>query len=574
MTIYQNNIAGSGFLQGATGAPGPAANTYIQEYEYIATQGQSTFTGNDRYGNPLSYVANTIFVALNGSLLNELEEYSAINGSSITLNQSAAANDELIVYTFPPFNVANTYTQSQANTIFLKLTGGTISGNVNFANGSNFTVPVGNTTQRPTATAGLIRYNTDLNTLESANATAWANVGSGSASSGGGLSWQAVQNTNFIAVAGNGYLVNTAIANVTVTLPSSPAFGQQIQFIDYARTFASNNCIINPNGNKIQGATGNVSLTTSGESVAIIYIDSTQGWITYSGFSANPIGSYTTSYLVVSGGGGGGGAGGGGGGGLLTGTYIVTPGSAYTVTVGGAGAGAPGGTGTVGTNGTTSSISGYSISTSGGGGGGSYNGASAAPGNSGGSGGGGGFGSSSGGGAGTNGQGYSGGNGATVATPYHSGGGGGAAGVGGNAVNQSSSGNGGPGASSTITGGTLYWAGGGGGGAQGGGSAGNGGIGGGGGGAQAGGGTTIGSGGGSALNTGAAGTTGATGGSGGVNTGGGGGGQAISVGTGGNGGSGIVIISYSGAQRATGGTISNAGGSTIHTFTGSGTFVA
>jgi hypothetical protein len=38
------------------------------------------------------------------------------------------------------------------------------------------------------------------------------------------------------------------------------------------------------------------------------------------------------------------------------------------------------------------------------------------------------------------------------------------------------------------------------------------------------------------------------------------------------GGSGIVIVRYSGAQQATGGTITSSGGFTIHTFTSSGTF--
>ena len=33
-------------------------------------------------------------------------------------------------------------------------------------------VPTGTTAQRPSATAGYIRYNTDLNSLESANGTA------------------------------------------------------------------------------------------------------------------------------------------------------------------------------------------------------------------------------------------------------------------------------------------------------------------------------------------------------------------------------------------------------------------
>jgi len=52
--------------------------------------------------------------------------------------------------------------------------------------GNAMMVPVGNTALRPHSTAGMIRYNTDLNTLESANGVAWANVGSGSGSTGGG----------------------------------------------------------------------------------------------------------------------------------------------------------------------------------------------------------------------------------------------------------------------------------------------------------------------------------------------------------------------------------------------------
>jgi hypothetical protein len=57
---------------------------------------------------------------------------------------------------------------------------------VGSANGTGaLIVPSGTTAQRPgSTTAGYIRFNTTLNTLESANGTAWANVGSGSASSG------------------------------------------------------------------------------------------------------------------------------------------------------------------------------------------------------------------------------------------------------------------------------------------------------------------------------------------------------------------------------------------------------
>jgi hypothetical protein len=36
----------------------------------------------------------------------------------------------------------------------------------------------------------------------------------------------------------------------------------------------------------------------------------------------------------------------------------------------------------------------------------------------------------------------------------------------------------------------------------------------------------------------------------------------------------VVIISYAGAQKGTGGTVTSSGGFTIHTFTSSGTYVA
>jgi hypothetical protein len=62
-----------------------------------------------------------------------------------------------------------------------------------------------------------------------------------------------------------------------------------------------------------------------------------------------------------------------------------------------------------------------------------------------------------------------------------------------------------------------------------------------------------------------------------VNTGSGGGGGGYNNPSwinGGAGGSGIVIISYLGAQRGTGGTVTSSGGYTIHTFTSSSTYNA
>jgi hypothetical protein len=237
--------------------------------------------------------------------------------------------------------------------------------------------------------------------------------------------------------------------------------------------------------------------------------------------------------LVVAGGGGGGVGGGGAGGLIYNSEFPVSPGTAYSITVGAGGAASTfwGGNGSSGANSTFSSLTAI--------GGGAGNHASASP--SGGSGGGGGY--LSAGGAGTTGQGFAGGYG--LGAPNYPGGGGGGAGApGANAISTSIAGAGGSGLQYSISGTLTYYAGGGGGSTQGGGTGATGGLGGGG----AGGGNV----------NGTAGTS---------NTGGGGGGGTN---LGGAGGSGIVIVRYYGPQKASGGTITSVGGYTIHTFTSVG----
>jgi len=142
-----------------------------------------------------------------------------------------------------------------------------------------------------------------------------------STAASGGAAWQSVQTTGFTAVAGNAYPCNTTSAAFTVTLPVSPTAGQYIILTDYARTWFTNNLTINPNGGKIQASTSNVVLAVNGQSVSLVYVDSTQGWLAYTN-SVTQLANYSVNYLVLAGGAGGGGNGGGGGGagGLLSST--------------------------------------------------------------------------------------------------------------------------------------------------------------------------------------------------------------------------------------------------------------
>jgi len=94
----------------------------------------------------------------------------------------------------------------------------------------------------------------------------------------------AVQTANFTALPNFQYPVNTTSNAVTITLPASPTVGQKVSVLDYANNFNTYNLIINPNGLKIAGNSANVALSAKGTSVALVYVDITQGWVpeTYS----------------------------------------------------------------------------------------------------------------------------------------------------------------------------------------------------------------------------------------------------------------------------------------------------
>ena len=207
-----------------------------------------------------------------------------------------------------------------------------------------------------------------------------------------GIAWQSVQTTGFTAVAGRAYPCNTTSAAFTVTLPASPSAGDQIIIVDYARKFATNNLTVDPNGNKIQSLAANALFATNGTAVSLVYVDSTQGWLTYALTTATISQPYSVDWLLAAGGGAGGstagsneGSGGGGAGGLgIASAVSISPGTVLTITVGGGGSPA---SNTIGGTGSNSVISFGSITETaygGGGGGGNGSNGGAAGGSSGG----------------------------------------------------------------------------------------------------------------------------------------------------------------------------------------------
>jgi len=99
------------------------------------------------------------------------------------------------------------------------------------------------------------------------------------APSGGGLSWQPVITTNTTATASQGFFVNTSGGAVTLTLPATPTQGDEVAFVDYAGTAATNNITIGRNGENIQGSGSDLIINTNRAANTLVYADATQGWL-------------------------------------------------------------------------------------------------------------------------------------------------------------------------------------------------------------------------------------------------------------------------------------------------------
>ena len=85
-------------------------------------------------------------------------------------------------------------------------------------------------------------------------------------------------NTPYTTVAGAQIFANTSSNPITVTLPASPSTGDEVTIIDTRGSWASNNLTVGRNGKLINTGTSDLTLSNNGQSITLVYIDSTRGW--------------------------------------------------------------------------------------------------------------------------------------------------------------------------------------------------------------------------------------------------------------------------------------------------------
>ncbi len=89
--------------------------------------------------------------------------------------------------------------------------------------------------------------------------------------------------STYTAVNGDQLLINTSGSGigtaVTINLPTSPAIGNEVTFIDSGNAFASNNLTIGRNSSNILGAASNLVVNTNSAAFTLVYVNTTRGWI-------------------------------------------------------------------------------------------------------------------------------------------------------------------------------------------------------------------------------------------------------------------------------------------------------
>jgi hypothetical protein len=124
--LYFNSTNNIMYVYGSGGwqAAGSSVNGTSDRQTYTATAGQTVFAA--------TYDAGYVDVYLNGVKLLSGTDFTATNGTSITLASGAAVNDVVDIVAYGTFVLADHLTQTQSDARYVNLSGDTMTGDLSF----------------------------------------------------------------------------------------------------------------------------------------------------------------------------------------------------------------------------------------------------------------------------------------------------------------------------------------------------------------------------------------------------------------------------------------------------------
>jgi len=193
-----------------------AGTSAMSRYRYVATSGQTTFSGSDTNSLTLSYTSGNIVVARNGAVLDP-SEYTASNGTSVVLGVAAGTGDVVDIVAFKSFTVADTYSIAQVDAFAVKLTGAqTVAGVKTFSDQPVFSAGVSLGSNGQIKFPATQNASSDANTLDDYEEGTWTVTINGTTVAGALATYVRVGRT----VTVNVDVTATASANgTTVSLP-------------------------------------------------------------------------------------------------------------------------------------------------------------------------------------------------------------------------------------------------------------------------------------------------------------------------------------------------------------------
>lgn len=102
--------------------------------------------------------------------------------------------------------------------------------------------------------------------------------GSGGGGGGGGLTFGGTQTTDFNAIAGITYCLDSSGGSFTMTLPSTPVVGNQIGFADCNSSLQTHAVTVANNSNILMGFNANMTVSTANAAATLIYSGVSLGW--------------------------------------------------------------------------------------------------------------------------------------------------------------------------------------------------------------------------------------------------------------------------------------------------------
>jgi hypothetical protein len=156
---------------------------------------------------------------------------------------------------------------------------------------SSGTITIAGTLGASNGGTGLTSPGTAGNVLTSSG-TAWVSQ----LAPAGGITYTTVKTSNYTAAANDGVQTDTSGGAFTVTLPATPAVGDQVFVIDTSSSWATTNLTVGRNGSTIEGLAEDLICNISSVSVQLVYSGTT--WNVFA-----QVGGASGGLIAVTGGG-------------------------------------------------------------------------------------------------------------------------------------------------------------------------------------------------------------------------------------------------------------------------------